>query len=593
MTEKVIRTVCGIEDGVNCGILAHVRDGKLVKVEPADFPDPRLRHICARGLSSIELAYHPDRLKYPLKRVGERGEGKWERISWDEALDTIADRLKEIGEKYGFKSLAWVTGQPITFVLMRIYQRIASALQSTWVSILGFGDSAGPCGDVLSYGHPAGDFYSVNFESPELCVIWGGNMAETRPIYWRKIRDEKEKGAKLVVIDPRFTSSASKADKYIAIRPGTDTALILGMLKWILDKGLEDRPFITEHTVGPLLVRSDNGRFMREKDVFPGESEKYLVWDSQTGGPLPYDETGTAPALSGVYQVAGIECSPALQCLKDLTDQYPLETTAEITQVPSETIEKLAEDYATCKPVASYRGQGLQRTFYGDVAYRAITTLAAVTGNIKPEGYRRFMLRPSSFIKATGKPYKPLPLMQLYDTITSEKPYPIKALWIAAHNFVNQNPDSNRVINELFPKLDFIVVAEMFMNTTARYADIVLPVCSFFERLDLVPSSDPINPYMQLQQKVIEPLHESKSDLAIVSELAQKMGHGEHFRESPEEYLETLLSSKHPSMAGITLESLKEGPAPLKSYEVPAFPTASGRIEFYSEAMLPFDQELP
>jgi len=147
VAEKVIRTVCGIEDGSNCGILAHVRDGRLVKVEPADSPDPRLRHICARGLSSVKLVYHPDRLKYPMKRVGERGGGKWQRISWDEAFDNIAVKFKEIGEKYGYESIAFVTGMSISYKLLMIYKRLASALQSTWSSIIGFGDAAGPCGD--------------------------------------------------------------------------------------------------------------------------------------------------------------------------------------------------------------------------------------------------------------------------------------------------------------------------------------------------------------------------------------------------------------------------------------------------------------
>ncbi|MEE8470071.1 MAG: molybdopterin-dependent oxidoreductase [Dehalococcoidia bacterium] len=576
-------------DGVRCGILAHVRDGVLVKVEPADFPDPRFRHICARALCSTKLVYHPDRLKYPLKRAGDRGEGKWQRISWDEALDIIATRLAEIREKHGYESLAWA-------IEVMAYIRLASALEATMINPIGFGDAAGPCADEISYGTHYGNLYTMDFPNPGMCVLWGANQAETRPYNWRRIRDAKEKGAKLVAIDPRFTSSASKADEYISLRPGTDTALALGMMNVILERGLDDKSFITKNTVGPFLVRGDNGLFLRESDIVSGGSNKYVVWDTETDKPRPHDEEAGAPALSGVYRVAGVECRPSFQLLADLAKQYPLEKASEITEVPPGTIEKLAVEYSTRKPVASYRGMGVQRTYHGDVTYRAITTLAAITGNINlrgySEGYRRFLFNGGTILFGERFP-SPMPLLQAYGAITTGQPRPIKALWIAGHNFMNQNPDNNKILKELVPSLEFIVVADMFMTESARHADVVLPTCSFYEHLDLVPPLDLLSPYMHLQPKLIEPLYESKSDRDIVNEIGLRMGFGDEFVLSAEQYVERVLSSGHPSMEGITLEKLKQGPVEVAPYDVTGFRTPSGRIEFYSERMKEFGQELP
>jgi molybdopterin-containing oxidoreductase family molybdopterin binding subunit len=186
-----------------------------------------------------------------------------------------------------------------------------------------------------------------------------------------------------------------------------------------------------------------------------------------------------------------------------------------------------------------------------------------------------------------------MPLLQMYEAIQKGRPYQVRALWLAEHNLVNQDVDTNRVLNELIPRLDFIAVADMFMTASARYADIVLPVCSFYEHVDLVPPLQGPNKYLQISPKVIEPLYESKPDVDIVNELAQRMGLGEHFGMTAEQYIELLIKSKHPSMAGATLERLKEGPFELPKYDVPAFSTPSGRFEFYSERMKPYGQELP
>ncbi|MFC1821461.1 molybdopterin-dependent oxidoreductase [Thermodesulfobacteriota bacterium] len=594
--KKITRTVCRIIDDVQCGLLAHVKDGVLVKVEPAEFPTPGMKHICLKGLSTVkDFVYHPDRLKHPLKREGPRGEGKWKRISWEEAFDIITTKFQDIAGKYESESIAFVPAQVGQSALMGIYLRLASALKATWIGMAGYGDVAGPCGDIISYGQLGGHHYTTDLEDPKICIVWGGNFSETHALRWRKIMSLKEKGAKLVVIDPRFTSTASKADSYLMVRPGTDTALILGMIKVVLDKGLIDEPFVSEHTVGPFLVRDDNGMFLREKDVSPEGSEKYVVWDIVTDSVQPYDRHDNLPALKGLFKISGYNCRPAFHLLADLANQYSLEKAAEITEVPPDKIESVAVGYATEKPAVFFRGWGMQRTFHGDLAWRAATALAAVTGNIKLDGFRQFKLNQRQFLRVKNQPSKNIPILQLYETIVTEKPYPVKALWVAGLNFINQNPHYNKMTTELLPRIDFIVTVDLFMNTTARYSDLVLPACSFYEYNDVVtPFIDATNPYMQLQQKVIEPLYESKSHVDIVNAIGSMMGFDEHFNLNGEEYLELLLSHDHPSVKGISLDKLKNEPVELpKSESQQVFNTLSGRIEFYAESMVPLGQELP
>jgi molybdopterin-containing oxidoreductase family molybdopterin binding subunit len=184
--------------------------------------------------------------------------------------------------------------------------------------------------------------------------------------------------------------------------------------------------------------------------------------------------------------------------------------------------------------------------------------------------------------------------MKLDDAITKGDPFPVKALWIASENFLNQMPGMNRIINDLLPCLDLIVVVDLAMTVTAKYADYVLPEASFYEYVDLLDSYPVYTPYLQLQQKVIEPLYESKSDFQIAAELGRRMGFGEYFNKTEEQYLEDFLASDHPSMEGVNLERLKEGPIRAKpSEKMQELKTPTGRIEFYVEKLKPFGQELP
>jgi molybdopterin-containing oxidoreductase family molybdopterin binding subunit len=606
---RTIRTVCPAHCGIDaCGILAHVKEDRVVKVSPADFPNPRYRRICLRGLSSLEVTYHPDRLKYPMKRVGERGAGNFERISWDEALDTIAEKFQVIATQYGWPAVAWVLGGPgAGTTKFGAYLRLASLTQSTRVSAWGYGDSALPCGSRVLFGSqfPYAFLFGSLFSSPsapEILVVWGANPGESQPLnLMRPIMDAKEKGALLVVIDPRFTVTASKADVYLGVKPGTDTALALGLMHVIFRENLQDDAFIQKHTVGPYLVRIDTGEFLRTKDIGLPEGMDYIIWDSASESPTSRSTANAKPAARGTYIVNGLACKPSLQLLMDLAAEYRPARTAEITGISSDIITKLALRIGSAKSATFVTHMGFTRTYHGDISLRALGTVATVTGNVRATfdgGYLPAVFNWKPFLHADPqKPsYSRLGILQLYDAVISGKPYPVKAVWFSFINFLNQCADSSKIVNEMFPELEFIVSTDLFVTPTARYADILLPVCTFLEFSDLIPFP---YPYIQLQQKIITSLYESKSDVDIAAGLANRLGFSKYFDGGEDGFIDLILDSKDPSLEGITRQKLKQGPMPLKfipkmdqEMEIP-LSTPSGKIEIYSEKLRDVGQALP
>jgi molybdopterin-containing oxidoreductase family molybdopterin binding subunit len=605
---RIVRTACPAHCGIDaCGILAHVKGGRVVKLEPADFPDSNYRRICLRGLSSLEITYHSDRLKYPLRRTGDRGEGKFERISWDDALDVIAERFKAIAAKHGWPAIGWVLGGPgAGTVKFGAYLRLASLTQSTRVSAWGYGDAGLPCGSRVLFGtqFPFALLFGsllTGTADPDVVVVWGANPGEAQPLnLMRPIMDAKKKGARLVVIDPRFSVTAAKADAYLGVRPGTDAALALGLMHVIFEKNLQKDDFILKRTVGPYLVRTDTGKFLRGKDINEEEEQAYVVWDAGTDTPRLQNATQKA-ALRGNYRVGGMACKTAFQMLLDLTADYPPERVEKITGIAAERIVKLAKRIGAATEVVFITHMGLTRTYHGDISMRGLGTVAAVTGNLTDTfrgGHLPAVLNWKPFLHADPErpTYSRLGILQLYDAILSGKPYPVKAVWFAFINFLNQCANSGKIAQKILPRLDFIVDTELFMTPTARYADILLPVCSFLEFSDLLPHP---YPYVQLQQQVMAPLYESKSDVDIASGLAQRLGFSEYFDGGENGFIDLLLDSKDPSMAGITREKLIHGAMPLnfipemdEAFDIP-FSTPSGRIEIYSEGLSDVGQALP
>lgn len=526
-----------------CGIDAYVEDGKLVKVEGMAEHPLNKGKLCPRGENLVEFANAPDRVKYPMKKEND----EWKRISWDEALDTIAGKLTKIKEEYGAHSLAIFNGSMAVenIELASFTQRFKGAYGTpNLISVESFCFRIRVIAHLMTFGR----FTSEDPLQAECIVLWGNNPDESRWMWADHIHQAVDKGLiRLIVIDPRRTPLA-KEGIHLEIRPGTDAALGLAMLNVIISEGLYDKQFVEEWAVG-------------------------------------FEE------------------------LKKHVKQYTPEKVEEITWVPAADIRKVARIFATTKPACivpgtcslAQNGNGLQNE-------RLLCILQAVTGNLDvPGGWAMTpLIRLSDlrlpveeeaiggaeypiFYKLGGKAVPYGQTMVFPEVVLSEKPYPIKALIVTGGNPALTLPDSKKIA-EALNKLDLLVVITPFMTETAEMADIVLPACTFLEKMGLgmVYGINAGLPYVLLRKQVIEPPGEAWADWKFWTELARRMGLGGYFPwDTDEEVVAHLLEP-----SGVTLEQLKENPCGVyydaKNYnarETFGFRTPSKKIEVYSKTL--------
>jgi len=541
---QIVKTVCFLCPQA-CGMNVYVEQGKVTKVE--GMPEHPLNRgkLCSKAEAVVDFVYAPDRLRHPLKREN----GDWKQISWDEALNIIVARLKEVKERYGARALVFhyggaVAGAASLMMAERFCDvygtpNILSA-DSLCIRIRGTAQR-------LTLGR--GRFYDP--QNASCILVWGNNPDNSGLPQAMHIWDSREKGAKLIVIDPRSTPIAKRADIHARPRPGTDCALALGLLNVIIGEKLYDSEFVDKWTVG-------------------------------------FDK------------------------LAEHVKRHPLPEIEKITWVPTETIREIARIFATTKPATIVQGgNSLDQCASGAQTNRAITILEAITGNLDvPGGFVLTGTVPLSPFRVPGKT-KELPLgadkypfaykvagnvigegqeMILPEAILTGEPYPIKAMFISSSNLAVTFPNSLKMV-EALKKLDFIVVTDLFMTPTARLAHLVLPVSSFLEKdeIPIFPNIDRNRRYIMLVKKVIE-VPECWSDLKIWLELARRMGYSEYFPwKDEEEVIEYLLKP-----SGLTVKQLREDkPGGLslgfdryKEYEKRGrFPTPSGKVEIYSERM--------
>jgi anaerobic dimethyl sulfoxide reductase subunit A len=615
---RLIRTVCdpNCHASPRCGITAHVDKGQIIKIEAGAFPLPEYdRRVCAMGMARLEQQYHEDRLHYPLRRVGERGQGQWQRMSWDDTFDLLADRLRKVAEQYGSRALAFFAGSGASGVLTKgSAQRFAAVIGGTAYRAGGV-DYGVPKGLEYMFGVPASTYFRpgghemADAVNSRMILLWGGNGADTRLVDFHFVTAAQQRGAKLVCIDPNRSATAQRADQWISLRPGTDTALALALLDEILRHGWQDDAFLRRHTNAPFLVRRDNGAFLRSADLFGGCAADYWVWDSTRDRTAAHG-TCEAPALHGNYRVtladgSAIDCAPAFERLRELAQNYSAERASEITGVPAQTIRDLAREFALRKPAAIRIGYGVDRWYYCDYTARAVANLAVVTGNIGiagggisvHDGTYSAPLNLHPFRSPGGRAAANLDVVSLMKAIERGDPYPVRALWLSASNMFNQTSANRaRVLSAIVPKLDLLVVVDHFMTDTAALADVVLPACTIFEKNDLVAGM-----FLQLQRRAVEPEGESKSDWDIFAGLAARMELEKYFAGAPEHYLKEMIETDHPLLKGITLERLeREGAVLLNRPRAPyvgftdlKFETPSGRIELYKEDLVEHGAELP
>jgi len=536
-----IKTVCPHDCPDTCAMLAQVQDGRLLGVRGnPDHPVTR-GYLCCKVTHYEERVYGADRVLYPYRRVGAKGEGRFERISWDEALETIVTRWQEVIARYRAEAiLPYSYAGTMGIVNMsacdgRLWNRMGcSRLLRTICS------TAAEAGYDYTMGW-SGGIDPESFVYARTIVVWGMNPASTCTHMMAILRDAQKRGATLIVIDPFRTRTAECADWHVHLEHGTDSALALGLMHVIFHEGLQDEEFLRAHTLG---------------------------WEA----------------------------------LRDrVLEEYPPDRVAQITGISAEDIERLAVTYATQRPSAIRLGYGIARNVNGGMMVRTITCLPAVIGAWKELGGGLLLSTSAHFplnMKAVKRPDllqgnpRAVNMNQLGEALLTLDNPPIMALYVYNCNPAAVAPNSNRVIEGLLREDLFTVVHEQLWTDTARLADIVLPATTQMEHLDLHTSYGHL--YVQLNQPAIPPLGESRPNWDVLSELARRMGYTEKcFRDTAEDIIRQALDSDHPFLRGITYEYLLEhGFAKLRTPSDPYAPylqgeirfrTPSGKVEFYSQ----------
>lgn len=577
--EKIISTVCSTHCGGICLLNVHVANGVITRIETDDGKEPQLR-ACLKGRAMRQRVYAPDRLKVPLKRAGKRGEGKFERISWDEAIDTIAKELKRVKETYGPAAILFRSGGGnVSFIHgggapMERLLSLFGGYTTSWGSTSWEGATFASAATLGTIHVENGRDDLVN---SRYIILWGCDPATTvhsTNTLWTLIQ-ARERGVPIVSVDPRLSDGAAiLADRWIPIRPGTDAAMLVAMAYVLLKENLQDQAFLDRYTLG----------FDRFKAYLLGE------------------EDGIPKTSSWAEAITGVPCAD---------------------------IETLARDYATHRPAALIAGIAAGRTLMGEQYHRAAITLAAMTGNIGVSGgnaggrslgsqhpHNPYPFKLGSFLKIPPNPVdqaspdrkiilknytkcrsaSAVHNSKLADAILRGKaggyPSDYKVFYVVNNNPVNQLPHPGKWYKAL-DGIEFMVVQEQFMTATARFADILLPTCTYFERNDLIAGGSP--PFYGFMKKVIEPLYESRSQLDIATALAARLGLSDFNDQSDEAWIKEMVQgSEIPDYEGFKDRAiypieLSEPFVPFKKQiedpERHPFPTPSGKIEIYSEQL--------
>ena len=536
--DSVVKSHCRMCHG-GCGVLVYTKNGKVAKI--AGDPGCPINNgtLCSKGIASVQLAYHPDRLTYPVRRVGAKGSGKWERVSWDEALDTIAERILLYKEKHGAESIVmgYGTGRENEAVIYRFSNLLGTP-------------------NVLTAGHfcygpriatsiiTCGTNPIVDYENHPKCImVWGNNLVISNPDCYKgeSFSVSLDAGAKLIVVDPRLTRIAARADIWLQLRPGTDTALALGILNVIVNEELYDKDFVENYVYG---------------------------WE-------PFVER---------------------------VNKYPLNKVEEITWVSKEDIQQAARLFATTKPAAVQWGVAIEQQINCADNNRVLMALMGITGNIDVPGGQVLFKTPN--IRNVGQfgAHKKLPKEQVgkrlggerfrlagkfaiinpkcvWDAILEEKPYPVKMLFFISSNPVMTRANAKEVYQAL-KKVEFMAVSDFFLTPTAELADIVLPAATWLE-MDYIGDFWKRHGYILPRRKVVQ-IGKCRSDHEMLNDLAHRVGQGEYWWDNFEGGLDYILEPM-----GIKWQDFKKmehirGEVKYKKYKEEGFSTPTKKFELYS-----------
>ena len=618
-----------------CGAKATITDGAFVALHP-DPSHPTGQALCVKGKAAPELVNHSERLLHPLRRTNPKGarDPGWQRITWDEALDTVATRLLALARDHGPESVVFSATSPSTSAMsdaidwvMRLRRAFGSPNQCVYMELCGWGRYLA---SIYTYGASVPGAYMPDLDHAGCILYWGYNPSVSRLVHATGTVAALARGARLVVVDPRRAGLAGRADHWLRVRPGTDAALALALTHVMIEHGWFDGDFVRRWTNAPLLVRADTGRLLRASELTPGgDPGHYVAWDEAGSLAVVYDPARgrhavdeARLALSGAREVATtsgpVTCRPAFDLVAEQCRRMEPAVAEAITGVPAADIEHTARTLWESRPVAFYAWSGLEQHSNTTQTVRAINQLYALTGSFDaPGGNVQFpsvptnpiegaeLLAPEQRAKAVGVAQRPLGPAR-FEFVTGEDvftaaledhPYRVRGLVNFGANLVMAHGDSARGRDAL-AALDFSVHADLFMNPTAEQADVVLPVTSAFEAEGLkigFEVNEAAQSLVQLRAPLVPPRGEARSDLQIIFALATRLGLAEHFWGGDLD-----AAFRHQlAPSGVTLEQLRTEPAgvrvPLatrhrKYAELDGaaprgFRTPSRKIELYSEEL--------
>jgi anaerobic dimethyl sulfoxide reductase subunit A len=566
--ETVVTSTCGHNCGGRCVVNAHVSDGRIVHISTDARrwnPDHPPLPACARGVGQIERTYHPDRLKYPMRRTGPRGSGGYERITWDEALETVAHEMLRIRNTYGNAAIldASRTGSQ-----SMLHGRVAAQR---------FLHMFGGCTDLWSNMSAEAEVFSVritygerdyksagreptDFVNSKLILMWGWSPGDgtfgTGTMQY--LKHAKKNGTRIICVDPRITMTSKQlADEHVFIRPSTDAAALIAMAYVIVSENLHDQAYCDRYVLG-----------LDEGQVPEGASYRSYLLGLSDGQP-----------------------------------KTP-EWAAAITGIPPETIRRLAIEFASTKPAAIQAGYAAGRTLYGEQFHRAAYALAAITGNVGISGG-------SSGVSngATGRAgIKSLPIGKnpidakvasplLADLLARGKaggyPADIRMIYSSGGDLFNQCPNTGKMAASL-DKVEFIVAQDHFLTPTARLADIVLPATTFWERNDVHTPWAGAGHYAIYMRQAIEPMYECRNDIDIFDELSRRVGINGYNDKSEAQWLKEFTADVVDDFETFTEQGVARFPVPqdavafarqIRDPDKHKFSTPSGKIEVYSTVL--------
>src|SRR5579863_3566503 len=540
-------SVCALDCPDTCAVLVQLENGRATKLQgDPDHPVTR-GFLCGKVAKYLDREYSPERVVYPLKRIGKKGEGRFQRIAWEEALDTIAKKLTAVAEEFGTEAILPYSYAGTMGLLngsgmdRRFFHRLgASRLDRTICSSTGGAAMTATLG--LRYGTEPEQFRETN-----LILAWAANIHGTNVHLWPFIVEARRNGAKLYTIDPVRTRTAGLSDKHFTIFPGSDLALALGIANIIIGEKLYDADYVAHYTNG-------------------------------------FAE------------------------LRDLAQGYDPERVSALTGIRKEDIVQLARDYATTRPAAIRLNYGVQRSEHGGAAVRAIAALPALTGSWREAGGglqlstsqafhfdRKSLEMPELQMKsALGREARIVNMAELGKALTELDGPPVKAMVVYNSNPAAIAPNQNLVLKGMRREDLFTVVLEQFPTDTADHADILLPVTTFLEHSDLYGAYG--HYHLQLARPALAAPGEAKSNVEIFRLLAQRLGFDDAcFAESEDDMIRTLLDSGHPFLEGITLDRLEREHSvrlnvardsePFLPFAQGGFGTPSGQCEFGADAL--------